>query len=606
MPRRLAGFLVADAVGYSARVEVNESEALAALSVMRRFIDEALAEHSGKIVATAGDSVIAEFSSAVEAVRASLDIQNGIMHSEEDVFTVRIGVHFGDVSEDGDNLLGDGLNIAARLEPLAPQGGIMISNVVADQIVGKVDETFALVGKRQLKNISRPIELYCWPVDAAARIRGRHYARRWPLIAAAAAISAALIGLFIYAPEQKDRMPTGPRVAVLPFEEIGVPADQAFFADGLSRDINAFLSKFSNLFVLSPSSTRQYAEADCPTIRSELGADFILTGTVRRSGNSLRVTTAFTNAGDCQQLNSPGPFTRDLSVESVLEIQIDIARKVVSEIGSADAPIFDAALVRALEAKAPENLTAYECVLLSYWFYENFAPERHRRARDCLLNAVTSDPNYSLAWSRLAFSHIESKKYAIDAKDTWAEDSLNAAQKAIDLDPGNPDAYYALAIRSQILGESRDVFQDFARKAIELNLNDSFVLADLGTWMAYAGQWDTGKEWVTRAKALNPKHQSWWDFIWQLHAYLNGDYKESIRHAQTVNLPGNYMVQAALSAAYALDGNAAAAEQTLAKVLELKPDYADDPQQPFRARGMQSELIEKLMEGLRKAGLETD
>ena len=124
--------------------------------------------------------------------------------------------------------------------------------------------------------------------------------------------------------------------------------------------------------------------------------------------------------------------------------------------------------------------------------------------------------------------------------------------------------------------------------------------------MAYAGQWETGKEWVTRAKALNPKHQSWWDFIWQLHAFLLGDYDASINHAQTVNLPGNYMVQALLAATHALNDQPDRARETLDRVLELKPDYAQNPQQPFRARGMPPELIDKIMTGLRRAGLDFD
>ncbi|MBD1545967.1 tetratricopeptide repeat protein [Roseibium aggregatum] len=401
-------------------------------------------------------------------------------------------------------------------------------------------------------------------------------------------------------------MPTGQRIAVVPFEEVGTPDEEAYFAKGLSRDINAFLSEFSNLFVFAPSTTAALQNRDCPSVRSELDVDFILSGTVQRAGNQLRVTTTFTNARDCRQLNAPGPFDRDLSAHSVLDVQLEIARKVVAEIGSADAPIFDAAIISQVEAKGPDKLSAYECVLLSYWFYENFAPDRHRKARDCLKNAVKSDPDYSLAWSRLAFAYIESKKYAIDPTDDWAEKSLAAARRAIDLDPKNPDAYYALAIRSQIVGEDRTVFRNYARKAIELNPNDSFVLADLGTWMAYSGEWETGKEWVTRAKKLNPKHQSWWDFIWQLHAFLQGDYAASIDYAQIVNLPGNYMVQATLAAAYAMNGDQKKAAETLARVLELKPGFADDPQQPYRARGMPDELIDGLMEGLRKAGLKIE
>ena len=482
MTRQLSGLMVADAVGFSSRVEQNETAALQALAQSRAVIDPAVSEQGGTIVHTAGDSVIASFESSLAAVRAALTIQTGLDQAEADVFRFRIGINFGDISQQGDDLLGDGLNIAARLEPLAPPGGILVTQAVAEQIVGKLEDRFDRVGHRRLKNIDRPLELYCWPPSAAARIRRRGVVAKWPWAAAAMlAIAAGSFWLVQTTVPGRPAMPTGPRIAVLPFDEVGSDAENAFFARGLSRDINAFLSEFSNLFVLSPSSTRQYAEADCPTIRRDLDADFILSGTVRRSEDNLRVTTAFTKANDCQQLNSPGPFTRDLTVDSVLDIQIDIARKVVAEIGSADAPIFDAALAPAVESKAPESLTAYECVLLSYWFYENFAPDRHRRARDCLQNAVQTDPTYSLAWSRLAFSHIESKKYAIDTKESWAEDALRAAQRAIDLDPGNPDAYYALAIRSQMVGEDRATFANYARKAIELNPHDSFVLADLGT-----------------------------------------------------------------------------------------------------------------------------
>lgn len=607
MDRQLAGLLVADAVGYSRRIEENESAALAALATSRGIFDEVLERNDGQIIQTAGDSVIARFPGAVAAVSAAQEIQRRLAASGEDVFVFRIGIHFGDVVVQENDVLGDGLNLAARLEPLTPHGAVCISGVVADQVAGKIDEPFTRVGRRKLKNIARPVEVYCWPDAAARTMRRQALTRHWPVAAGACVLAVAVAAGLILAPDDtRPGMPTGPRIAVVPFEEVGVPAEEAFFAEGLSRDVNAFLSEFSNLFVLSPGSTARLRGSDCPTIRDELGADFILSGTVRRAEDKLRITTTFTDARNCRQLNSPGPFDRDLSAHSVLDVQLEIARKVVAEIGSADSPIFDAALIGELEAEGPETLSAYECVLLSYWFYENFDPDRHRKARDCLLNAVKADPGYSLAWSRLAFAYIESKKYAIDTRDDWARNAWDAAQRAIDNDPENPDAFYALAIRSQILGEDRKVFRNYARRAIDLNPNDSFVLADLGTWMAYSGEWEAGKEWVTRAKALNPKHQSWWNFIWQLHAFLERDYAGSIDHARTVNLPGNYMVQAALVAAHALNGDQTLAEQTLARVLEMKPDYAKDPRQPFRARGMPDELIEGIMDGLRLAGLEVD
>lgn len=604
MERKIAALFVADAVAYSKRMEENEAAAMAAIEASRGIIDAAIAQQDGTIIQTAGDSVIAWFPGAVAAVSAALDIQQQLDASETDVFTFRIGVHFGDVGLTERDVLGDGLNVAARLESLAPPGSILISGVVADQVVGKVDAQFTGVGRRKLKNIERPIEVYCWPEKVARDMRRASAIKTWMRGGAVAVpVLAILAALMVWPSDEEVTMPTGPRIVVLPFEEVGTPQEEAFFAKGLSRDINALLSAFSNLFVIAPSTAQTVRGEDCQSIRRDLDTDFILEGTVRRDGDQLRVTTIFMDASTCRQLDSPGPFNRNLSADSVLNVQLEIAQKIVAQIGSSDAPLFDDEIVRDFEKKAPENLTSYECVLLSYWFYENFEPDRHRRARACLENAVRSDPTYSLGWSRLAVAYNESKKYSIDTDLNWAEKSWEAVQKAIDLNPENPDAYYALAIRSQILGEERSVFRNYARKAIELNPYDSFVLADLGTWMAYSGEWETGKEWVTRAKALNPKHQSWWNFIWQLHAYQQGEYAASIEYAHIVNLPGNYMVQSALAAAYAMNGNAKKAEETLAAVLELKPDYADDPEQPFRARGMEEELIDKLMEGLRKAGL---
>lgn len=428
----------------------------------------------------------------------------------------------------------------------------------------------------------------------------------WAILLSAASVlvAFAILYLLIYQGENPT-VPTGPRIAVIPFENLTSNPDDGYFSDGLTKDINAQLSKFSNLLVFAPSSVSSFRNnPDCKTIRDELSADYILGGTVQRSLDKLRVTTTFTDAETCRQLDAPGPFDRDLSVANVLDIQLEIAKKVVAQVGSADAPLFNVDVQNKIRGKIPDSLKAYECVLLSYWFYETFTPERQRRARACLEHAVKIDTDYSLGWSRLAFSYIETKKYAIDTPPDWADLSRAAANRAIDLDPDNPDAYYALAILTQMTSQDLVEFQNFSERAVELNPNDAFVLADLGTWMGYAGQWQQGKEWVARSMLLNPKHQSWLYQVWHLDHYLKGEYKESRDTALKMNLPSNYMVQASLTAAYAMNGEQENSEKALAHVFELRPDYADDPRAPFRARGMPVELIEKLMDGLRIAGLD--
>jgi class 3 adenylate cyclase/TolB-like protein len=611
MERRLAAILAADAVGYSKQMGVDEEAAFSALTARRTIIDAVIEKHGGRIFSTAGDSVVAEYQSTVEAVRSAVEIQNQILElnkglGETGQMTFRIGVNFGDVMLEEGNIFGDGVNVAARLEALSPPGGVCVSKQVMEQVSGKLELSFANAGKHRLKNIAKPIEVWCWPSAHARRMR--RSAWRWRQAAALTALVAVTVAVgayFMIDRAEERSLPSGPRIAVIPFKDLGGSTDDAFFSDGLTRDINAHLSKFSNLFVIAPAAGTPYRDnADCAKIRNDLLADYILTGTVRRSLDQIRVTTAFTDARTCRQLDAPGPFDRDLSLSNVLDIQLEIATKVAAEIGSADAPLFNAEVQRAIRRKAPDDLQAYECVLLSYWFYETFAPERHSRARACLERALKTDTDYSLGWSRLAASYIESKKYAIDTPQDWADLSREAVNRAIDLDPDNPDAYYALAILSQMLGEDKAVFRNFAERAIELNPNDAFVLADLGTWIAYTGAWERGKELVTRAKLLNPNHQSWWDWIWVLHHYLNGEYKDARDVALKVNLPNNYIIQAALTAAYGMLGESGKASEALADLLEIRPDYPEDPRAPYRVRGMETELIEGLMEGLRKAGLE--
>jgi class 3 adenylate cyclase/TolB-like protein len=611
MERRLAAILAADAIGYSRLMGADEEAAFASLSERRAIIDAVIEERGGRIFGSAGDSVVAEFPSSVEATRSAVEIQTRLQEVNEDLpeaeqMVFRVGVNFGDVMVEAGDILGDGVNVAARLESLAPAGGVCVSGQVAEQIAGKLDAPFASAGRHKLKNIAKPVEVWCWPPESAGKLRRAAAGwQRWVAAGAFAAVAAA-VAVYLGLDRGRDTSaPTGPRIAVIPFQELGGGSDDAYFSDGLTKDINAHLSKFSNLFVIAPSSVSGFrGNADCDAIRNELQADYILEGTVRRSEDQLRVTTTFTEAGTCRQLDAPGPFDRDLSVASVLDVQLEIAEKVVAEVGSADAPLFNARVQGDIRRKAPDSLAAYECVLLSYWFYETFAPDRHRKARACLERAVEIDPDYSLGWSRLAFSYIEAKKYAIDTPADWAELSRAAANRAIELDPDNPDAYYALAILSRITGEDTVVFRNFAERAIELNPNDAFVLADLGTWMGYSGAWEQGKDWVNRAKLLNPKHQSWLDYIWHLHHYLKGEYGQARDVAVKINLPGNYMIQASLTAAYAMNGEQEKAEASLAQVLELRPDYPDDPRAPFRTRGMPKELIEGLMEGLQKAGLD--
>jgi adenylate cyclase len=611
MERRLATILAADVVGFSRLMDgPDEESTLSVLNDFQKCISEHVNLHSGRVFGGAGDSLIAEFASPVEAVRCALEIQIDLEKrnaalSENKRMLFRIGINLGDVMAENGNLLGDGVNIAARLEALAPPGGISISKSVAEQALGKVDIAFANAGKRKLKNISKPVEVWIWPTELAKKVRSKW--NRWWISAALAGLAAILVVAMLgyRIADKKNELPTGPRIAIIPFKNVGDNPEDAYFSEGLTRDLNSLLAKFSNLFVIAPDAGAAYRDnPDCEEIRDELGADFILGGAVHRSQDKLRVTTTFTDARTCRQLNPPGPFDEDMSVSNVLDIQLEIARRVAAAVGSSDAPLFSTAMQQIIRDKAPENLEAYECYLLGFWFYQTFGLEAHRKARRCLEKTVEEEPGYSLGWSRLAFIYMESKKRAHDTPPDWAELSRAAAVRAIDEDRDNPEAYYALAVLSRMLGEDIEVFQNYADRAVGLNPNDSWILADLGTFWGYSGNFDKGKEMVVRARALNPNLHPGYNNIWSLHAYQQGKYKDAQNEFLFMGPARNPMGYAFLAASYAMNGEQQKAENILEQWRKTHPVSLNQPRAPFQARGMPPEFIESLMDGLRKAGLD--
>ncbi len=609
MERRLTAILAADFVGFSRLIGRDEEGTITTLKSYRKLIDDLISNYGGRVFGSAGDSVIAEFTSATDASRCALEIQRELKARNLDLpekgrMNLRIGIHLGDVVADGDNLLGDGINIASRLEATAPPGGICVSKAVADQLSGKVDAEFAHAGAHELKNIANKVEVWTWPPELAVKPK-RSAAIRWTAATAVVATVTAISAFFVFGRDDPRDLPSGARIVITPFETIGENKEDEYFAEGLTRDLNALLAKFSNLFVIAPEAGADFSSRkDCEAIRDALGADYILGGTAQRSDSKLRVTTTFINARTCRQLTPPGPFDMDLSIANVLDIQVEIARKVASQIGSSDAPLFNASVQQAIRDKAPENLEAYECYLLGFWFYQSFSIEAHRKARDCLLRTVKEEPGYSLAWSRLAFNYLESKKRSFDTDPDWANKARDAATRALEEDPDNADAHYALAILSRMTGEDKAVFFEHAKNATELSPNDSWILADLGIFLAYSGEFEKGKEWISRAKDLNPKLHPGYNNAWVLHAILQGNYDEAQKVILSWGTPKSTMSMASLTASYALDGEQQKAQEMARRLQNEHPEFLDDPRAPYRARGMPTELIEKIMGGLRIAGIE--
>jgi TolB-like protein/class 3 adenylate cyclase/Tfp pilus assembly protein PilF len=616
MERRLAAILAADVVGYAGLTERDEAGTFERLRAHRKELFEPEIErHNGRIFKLMGDGLMAEFRSAIDAVQCAAALQRGMAERNRGVrdnqrIDVRMGVNLGDVIIEGEDRHGEGVNIAARLQQLAPPGGICVSGKVYEEVEGKLDVDFDFLGEQTVKNIVKPVRVYRARIEGvrAPRIVA---SRRW-------AKSGAILLLFLVAiggaiawnwpRPQADSvlsLPSGPSIAVLPFANLSGDKNDAFFSVGLTEDIITALSKFSDLLVFARETTRQFSgeSVDPKEVGQKIGARYVLTGSVRRSQDRLRVTAKLLDAKDSGQLWSQS-YDRDLTAADVFAVQDEITERVVGLVGSPEAPLLKPKIKEELRAKRPDNLEAYECVLLSIWIYDDFLAEAHARARDCLERAVRLDPDYSLAWAHLGQMYFEEYKYGYNLRPEPIERALSATQKALTLDPQEQWAHYMLALIGYVRERSFDSFYSAAEQAIAINPNNAFVLADLGTWIAYSGEWDRGKALVAKAMKLNPLHQRWLYISFFLDHYRQGEYRDALEVVLKMNLPNNEGVQAGLAAVYGQLGETENAHATLAQILATMPGFASDPRRWFTRRRMPDALVESLMDGLRKAGLE--
>ena len=381
--RKLAAILHADVVGFSRLMGEDEAGTHRALGELRRAVDPLIAAHGGRIVGTAGDSLLADFSSVVDALSCAVEMQRASRVINDPVpperrLELRIGVNLGDVIVDEDDIFGDGVNIAARLEALAQPGTVCISQTVYDQVRNKLDLDYRPLGSHRVKNIAEPVRAYAVGVSAAApRPRGG----RRPLAAAAAAallVVAGLVAWVLYAGSGRElfglgaapkavelatlaapaRLAGRPSIAILPFENLSGDADQDFFSDGLTEDIITALGRFSNLLVVAKSASfpfkgQKLAPAE---IGRRLDVRYLLDGSVRRAGDRVRVNAELSEAATGRNIWSQA---YDAEIKDIFGVQEDIAQRVV---GAAAVKLTRFERDRTL-GKPTQSLAAYECVL---------------------------------------------------------------------------------------------------------------------------------------------------------------------------------------------------------------------------------------------------
>ena len=575
--RRLAAIVAADVVGFSRLVGADEEGTLQSLRAHRRdLIDPLIDEHGGRVANTAGDSLLIEFPSVVDAVRCTVAIQHGMDERnaglpDDSRMILRMGINLGDVIAEGDDLLGDGVNIAARLEALCEPGGLAISDDAYRQVRDRLELTWVDAGEHEVKNIARPVRVWRWDT-------GRRTA-------------PAVLG-----PASVDR----PSIAVLPFDNMSGDPEQQYFSDGIAEDVITSLSKIRWLFVIARNSSFGYRGGDVPVARigDELGVRYVLEGSVRRAGDRVRVTAQLVEA---RSGNHVWAERWDRRLDDVFEVQDDITTRIVTELD----PAIRSFETHAALAKPPDSLQAWDHLLRGLWLRHQFRKQSRADARREFERALELDPNYARALAGLATCLIDDVMLGFTDDPTASlEAAGEAAQRALALDPDDPACHFTIAgwcFWTHRLEQGRRA----AERAVELNPNSFHAHYILGGLLNYLGAPEASIRASELAIELSPNDPIAWHCLGSLaHAHYNlGEYEKTIEVAErAISIRHGYLFGRILrTAALGQLERSDEAAKSLAEILERRPDFSTDTFgfYPFEIDGQRDHLID----GLRQAGM---
>jgi adenylate cyclase len=577
--RRLTAVLAADVVGYSRMMGADEAGTLAALKLHReRVFDPAVAAHRGRVVKLIGDGALVEFLSVVDAVNCALTIQRAVEQQAKpggNAIVLRIGINLGDVIIDSDDIYGDGVNVAARLEPLAEPGGICVSTVVHESVGNRIDAVFEDAGEIAVKNIARPLRIWKWrpegepislPSDAAP--------------------------------------PTAPEpasVAVLPFANISGDPEQEYFSDGITEDIITDLSKVSGLLVIARNSSFAYKgkNIDIRTVGRELGVRSVLEGSIRRAGNRVRITAQLVDAGNGAHVWAER-YDRDLT--DIFAVQDEVTREIVDALKIKLAPA-EAANIASIPTK---SLEAHDLVLRGreFLFGENKNRETFDHAERCFKRALELDPDYAQAYASLAWA------YQYDYQNRWSADPegalVRAAENADAAIKKDPKEAFGRAIAALVAVWTRDLDRGAIEAGLALSLNPNLTLgySILAAVQLYSGRPIEAIPIFERAIRLDPVHdQQYLHFLGMAHL-LAGHYETAVAvlKQRILRVPRTDFSRAVLASALGHLGESDEARRVWAELKEINPKYAFTEhfaRLPFRRQ----EDVAKIAEGLAMAGI---
>ncbi len=580
--RRLAAIVSADVVGYSRLMGLDEAGTLAAMRAHRAELWYPMMEkYGGRVVGTAGDGTLFEYSSAVAAVESAVAVQRGMVERNAELppdrqMLLRIGINIGEVIVEDDDIYGDGVNVAARLQALATPGGLAISDIVHGQVRDKVGAVFEDGGTVGMKNIAQPVQVWHWPEA--------------PLAEGAPVAKTA-------EPPTSDK----PAIAVLPFANMSTDPDQEFFADGITEDVITELSRFRALMVIARNSTFTYKgrSVNVQEIGRELGVRYVVEGSVRKAGNRVRITAQLVEAETGSHVWAEH-YDRDLT--DIFAVQDEITQSVVSAI----APGVVAAEEASARRKAPENLSAWECVVRGTTHMLTVSREDFDAAAALFDQAIRLDPNYAPAHSMMAYLKVWRAYQGWSGRihDEMAE-ALSSAQRAVDLDPRDAAAQYATGF-VHMLGRRPDRALDALRKSIDLNPNSADGHVGLGMALAYNGEDETALAGIDTALRLNPRgleEPMLIAFRAMVHLLAGRD-EEAVRLARESIAQRQDFVVSHLVLASALGhlGRGEEGRAAAAKILDIYPKFSLTRHERW-VPIVRAKDRARYLEGLRKVGL---
>jgi adenylate cyclase len=579
--RRLAAILAADVVGYSRLMGADEAGTLAALKRHREgLFDPTIAAHSGRVVKLIGDGTLVEFASVVDAVNCAIAVQRAIAAEADRPgprIVLRIGINLGDIIIDGDDIYGDGVNIAARLEPLAEPGGVCVSSIVNESVGARVEAAFADAGEVEVKNINRPIRIWKWHPASADGAR--------PTMA----------------PEAPARKKQTPSIAVLPFSNLSGDPEQEYFSDGISEDIIIDLSKVAGLMVIARNSSFTYKgrAVDIRTVGRDLGVRSVLEGSIRRAGNRVRITAQLIDAATGAHLWAER-YDRELT--DIFEVQDDVARSIVGALKVTLTPAEEARL----SGEGTSSAEAHDCLLRGRELLMQGTKNRDtfERTVGLLKRALELDPGYCDALAALSWI------YNLDYFNRWSADpdgSLRLAEtcseKAIAADPNSPFAHYAATLTCLGTGDIERAGRE-ADKALALSPNYAIARNAKGVVSIYKGEAAKAIPDIEAAMRLDPSFSQQYLHFLALAHLLIGNYETAavLFRERIALVPDTDLSRALLASALGHLGETTEAGRVWDELKAINPKYsfADHmARQGFQKK----EDVARIAEGLAKAGL---